>query len=218
MSARPAKEKTRVGIIESDEDYRRFLATAVEDTEGLAVAFVASAGKKALLSFAHLQPDVFLVSRLLPDMAGADVICRARELWPKAASLLIVPDHHLDPPQCLELLESGARGYLSKSCGAVKLIAAIRAVHAGQEVLCPRLTKTVIDYFRARGLAIGPLTKRERQVLGCSTRGLSQLEAASELGITRATVERHMHNLLRKLNAHCTSAGISSYLNPKLPW
>jgi DNA-binding NarL/FixJ family response regulator len=182
------------------------------------VGWLVGTGEAALRRFALGLPNVFLVSLFLPDVSGVEVIRRAREHWPEAAPILMLPKQELHPRQCIEVLEAGARGYFSKGSNAVELIEMIRAVLAGQPVLGPQLTKVVVDYFRARGSVISALTQRERQVLNCSMRDLSQQQAALELGISRATVERHVHNLLRKLNVRSSNGGIGSYLNPAPPW
>jgi DNA-binding CsgD family transcriptional regulator len=54
---------------------------------------------------------------------------------------------------------------------------------------------------RARRGARGPLSPREREVLGRIAAGDSNAEIAGRLGISLNTVERHVANLYRKIDA-----------------
>ena len=54
-----------------------------------------------------------------------------------------------------------------------------------------------------------PLTRRERQVLGCIARGLQNKEIAGELRISLATVRNHVHAILEKLEVHSKLEALS---------
>jgi DNA-binding NarL/FixJ family response regulator len=115
----------------------------------------------------------------------------------------------------IEALEAGASAYLPKPCGAEELVRTIRTVHQGGAVVASPVAKAILDYFRARGSVFRLLTERERQVLTCLTRGLSQKAIASELGIDKGTVRTHVRNILGKLDVHSSAEAIAFYLNPK---
>ena len=54
-----------------------------------------------------------------------------------------------------------------------------------------------------------PLTRREREVLGCIARGLQNKEIAAELKISLATVRNHVHAILEKLEVHSKLEALS---------
>jgi DNA-binding NarL/FixJ family response regulator len=205
----------KVGIVESDEAPRQYLTAVIGGTQGLATLWSRSNGKQALGSMQARCPDVVLVSLFLHDMTGIDFILQARRLQPRVSYLLLLPDDQ--PNLFVEALEAGACAYLPKLCGADELVRAIWTVHQGGAVVSSFVAKAVVDYFRARGSVIHKLTEREREVLTCLSRGLSQASIAIDLGIDPATVRTHVRNMLSKLDAHSTAEAIALYLNPVIP-
>jgi DNA-binding NarL/FixJ family response regulator len=103
-----------------------------------------------------------------------------------------------------EALKAGASGYVLKTAANRDLVEACRASMRGEPFLYPRaLTALIRDYLdRARrGEAVpeDPLTPRELQVVKLIAEGYTSDEIASELCISRKTVDRHRANTLDKL-------------------
>ena len=216
MAARLAPKAIPVGIVQSDDNRRRFLEILIQATPGLAVAAVCDSGG-GLSCFPRRPPEVCLASLFLEDMTGIDFLSRARKLWPSMDFIVLLPAQAIHTNQAFEILESGAKGYLPSLCSPPEVIDAIWTVHAGAAVLPKSFANIVTTYFRARGSVISRLTHREREVLRCLSRGQSRIQVARELAIGLATVERHIHNLLLRLEVHSCAEGVSRYLNPPLP-
>ena len=204
-----------MGVVESDDTSRRFMAAVVGGTPGLTNPWTCASGKEALGFLRRRPPEVVVVSLFLKDMTGTEFIVQARTLCPEGLFLLVLPDSQ--PNLLFEALESGASGYLVKPCGPDELIKAIWTVCNGGAVVSGPVAKTVVDYFRARGSVLRLLTERERQVLKCLSSGLPLDGIAAELGIDRETVRSHVRNVLSKLQAHSAVEATALYLNPKLP-
>jgi DNA-binding NarL/FixJ family response regulator len=204
-----------VGVIDSEDQSRQFISAVLGGTPGLRVSCTCSTGRDALWSFAQNRPNLFLVSLFLKDMTGIDLIQRTRGLWPTMSPILLVPENHRR--LTVEALEAGASAYLPKPCGAEELVRTVRTVQEGGAVVSSNVAKVIMDYFRARGSVGRLLTDRERQILTCLSRGLSQQAIATELGIDKATVRTHVRNIFGKLNVHSSAEAIAFYLNPKAP-
>jgi DNA-binding NarL/FixJ family response regulator len=103
-------------------------------------------------------------------------------------------------------LNAGASGFLLKRTRPEELLVAIQTVAAGDSLLSPSVTRTVIDRMarqpphdiRATRL-LDDLTPREREVFGLLARGLSNSEIATELVIEETTAKTHVKRILMKL-------------------
>jgi DNA-binding NarL/FixJ family response regulator len=104
----------------------------------------------------------------------------------------------------IEVLRSGAMGYVLKESGHVDLMAAIREVQAGRRYLSAPLSERAIDAYvsgaqQTSGNAYDSLTTREREVLQLAAQGHTAAEIAQRLIISPRTVETHRANLMQKL-------------------
>ena len=105
----------------------------------------------------------------------------------------------------IEVIRSGARGYITKATTGDDLIDAVRRVASGDAVFSPRLAGFVLDAFSTELEAptIDPeldrLTNREQEVMRLLARGYAYKEIARRLTISIKTVESHASAVLRKL-------------------
>ena len=103
-------------------------------------------------------------------------------------------------------LAAGASGFLLKRARPEELIAAVHAVAAGDFLLAPSVTRTVVERLSAQPAPdpqaharIEQLTPREREVLLALGRGQSNAEIAAGLFIEETTVRTHVRRILAKL-------------------
>jgi DNA-binding NarL/FixJ family response regulator len=106
-------------------------------------------------------------------------------------------------------LRAGASGFLLKRARPEDLIAGVHAVAAGDSLLSPSVTRTVIDRLartapdgaraEADPAALADLTPREREVLELLARGMSNAEIAAALVVEESTAKTHVKRVLTKL-------------------
>jgi DNA-binding NarL/FixJ family response regulator len=107
----------------------------------------------------------------------------------------------------VEALKAGTRGILQKSATVEHLFKAIRVVHRGEVWATSRVIAQTMAELSARaasppsGKAVlnERLSRREQEIVEAVVEGLSNLEAASRLGITEATVKAHLTHIFQKL-------------------
>jgi DNA-binding NarL/FixJ family response regulator len=104
-----------------------------------------------------------------------------------------------------EALHAGASGFLLKDAPPEALVAAVRAVAAGDALLAPAVTRRLVeDFARRRPAPVPPpglaeLTERELEVFRLVARGLSNVEIADRLHVGESTVKTHVGHVLSKL-------------------
>jgi DNA-binding NarL/FixJ family response regulator len=111
----------------------------------------------------------------------------------------------------LRAIDIGARGYLPVTISDRALVDAIRGIGAGEvafsrAALGAWLRKRSEDPANA---AAAKLTRRQRQILALVARGASDKEIGGVLGISTATAQKHVTNLLRRLGAPNRAAAVA---------
>ena len=172
----------------------------------------ASNGQEALRQAKLTLPDVVLMDISMPHMNGLDALVHLRKQVPNAKVLILTM--HDSREYIAQVVRSGARGYLLKDSAPAELVAAIKAVHAGEVFFSPSVSKALIeemaDGSKRSADAPAALTGREREVLSLIAEGLLNKQIADRLGIGVRTIETHRERIMRKLEIH-TVAGLTKY-------
>ncbi len=195
----------RVVLVDDQELVRTGLAMVVDSQADLRVVGQAADGAQALDVVAATAPDVVLMDVRMPRMDGVEATRRLLQRHPNGPRVVVVTTFDLDE-HAFAALKAGASGFLLKDASAEDVLAAIRAVHAGDAVLAPSTTKRLIAHVAADlpGARVGPdplerLTQREREVLLEVASGASNAEIARRMYLSEATVKTHVGRLLNKL-------------------
>ena len=171
----------------------------VEAQSDMQVVSLAIDGREAVRQARELQPDVVLMDLSMPELNGADATRAILERDPKCR--VIVLSMYAEREYVRRALKAGATGYVVKRSAAKELVDAIRAVHAGQRYLSPRVADVVIDDYAADGKAdlLEKLSTREREVLQLLAEGRTGSEIAQRLTLSQKTVETYRARLVEKL-------------------
>ena len=162
------------------------------------------------------RPDVVVVEATqAPSAVLRDLVRPIREAFDAAAVLLLV-DEVIDDAFLIAGLEAGAAGIVDASAGMGEVVEAVRAAAGGERLVdSTRLATAVEAAARARESErkrvelLGLLSDREREVMGCLTRGKRNSEIAQELSISPRTVENHVHHILHKLEVGSRLAAVA---------
>jgi DNA-binding NarL/FixJ family response regulator len=156
-------------------------------------------GREAVQLARDAQPDVVLMDLSMPELNGADATRAILERDPKCR--VIVLSMYAQREYVRRALKAGAAGYVVKRSAAKEVVEAIRAVHAGQRYLSPRVADVVLEDYTddKQDDPLARLSAREREVLQLLAEGRTGAQIAERLSLSQKTVETYRARLVEKL-------------------
>jgi DNA-binding NarL/FixJ family response regulator len=196
---------TRVLIADDDALMRAGLVELLGADPQILIIGQAATGRQAVEQTRRLAPDVVLMDVRMPDLDGIGATRALARAAPQVRVLILTTFEQDD--YVFGALRAGASGFLLKRARPEELIAAVRTIAAGEALLSPSVTRRVIDRIAqqptpelANQAKLDGLTLREREVLACIARGLSNREIAAALAVEESTVRTHVKRILMKLD------------------
>lgn len=187
----------RVAIADDHRLLLEGLREALGSLPDIDVVGVASDGTGIEALVRDSSPDVLLVDIDMPEMDGLTALSGLEDPPPALVVTMHTDDEHRE-----RAAAAGARGFLSKATPLPVLAAAIRATHAGEDLMDQTTMETVLDAHREAVLEKGAasLTARERELLALLASGASSTdELAEQLFISQKTVKNHLASIYHKL-------------------
>jgi DNA-binding NarL/FixJ family response regulator len=198
------RKNIRIVLADDHAVVRRGFALILSAQPDIEIVGEASNGREAVEVATTLHPDVVVMDVAMPELNGVEATRRLVEASPHTRVLAL--SMHKDSVYVREILRAGARGYLLKDAIDSDLVAAVRAVAAGEGYLSPAVSEAVLsDYRRHVTDPIDLLTSREREVLQSIAEGKTNKEIAVTLNLSVYTVDAHRGRVMEKLNVHTTT-------------
>jgi DNA-binding NarL/FixJ family response regulator len=191
-------------LVDDDDLMRAGLKAVLSSDVTVEVVGEAANGRAAVERARVLNPDLVLMDVRMPDLDG---IAATRDVLAAAPDVkVVILTTFEEDDYIFGALNAGASGFLLKRTSPEDLLAAIHTVIAGDSLLSPSVTRTVIDRLSRQptpdigsSRRLDELTPREREVLALIARGLSNKEIAATLVIEESTVKTHVKRILMKL-------------------
>jgi DNA-binding NarL/FixJ family response regulator len=201
--------KLRIVIADDHELVRRGLRSILEGEAGWEVVAEASNGREAVRKVEELRPDVVVIDLSMPELNGLTATRQILQSNPKTEIVLLTM--HDAEQTIIEVLQTGARGYVLKSDAGRDLVTAVRTVSNHTPYFTPHVADFVLKgYLNGQGPAQSnshrvQLTSREREIVQLLAEGKTSKEVATSLFISTKTAEAHRVNINRKLGLHSVS-------------
>jgi DNA-binding NarL/FixJ family response regulator len=196
----------RVVLADDQTVVRAGFRALLDLTDDLVVVAEAADGTQAVDAVRLTRPDVVLMDIRMPGVDGIEATRRiAADRTLDAVRVVMLTTYQVDA-YVFEALRHGAAGFLLKDIEPDGLRAAIRTVAAGQSLLAPAVTRSVVEEFArlkapeaAGGERLAVLTDREREVMALVAAGLSNEEIGRQLIMSPLTAKTHVSRAMTKL-------------------
>lgn len=206
METNAMTEMIRVLLVDDQDLIRVGFRLVLEAENDIEVVGEAGDGAAAIAAVERLNPDVVLMDVRMPGTDGIAATAAIARDAPESR-VLVLTTFDLDE-YAFGAMDAGASGFLLKDAQRHELISAVRAVHRGDAVLSPRVTRRFLEHLgpqRRRAPestdATASLTDRERDVFIAIGEGLTNAEIAEKLFLSESTVKTHVGRVLMKLEA-----------------
>ncbi|MGW0520468.1 response regulator [Crossiella sp. NPDC003009] len=197
----------RVVLADDQTLVRRAFALLVGSAPDMTVVGEAATGAEAVRAARENRADVVVMDIRMPELDGVEATRLIAGDEDLAGVRVLVLTTYDTGDNVVAALRAGASGFLVKDTQPAALLEAIRTVAAGESLLSPGPTATLIARFRETPEAIvrqgelSALTARETEVLTLVAQGLTNHEIAARLVLSPLTVKTYLSRLLTKLDA-----------------
>lgn len=140
--------------------------------------------------------DLVLMDLNMPGVSGMSAFEKMKALQPEGRIAIVSGQTRLNDMRAG--LKAGAVGFLPKTMSSQVFLSALRLMLAGGRYIPDALLAAEEDVSEEKQES---LTPREKEVLEALMGGRSNLEIASLLQLSEATVKMHMQHIFQKLGA-----------------
>ena len=188
------KAKTRILVADDHAIVRIGLASLLGMQDGFEVVGDAEDGAAAVAKALELKPDVVIMDLMMPKKDGASATAEIHAALPATKILILTTFGTSDG--IANALNAGATGALMKNSPNAKLVEFIRAIASGKRAVSEEVERLMEEDPPAKAL-----TPRQMEILEGMTRGLTNQDIATELGIREDRVKGHINTIFEKLGA-----------------
>jgi DNA-binding NarL/FixJ family response regulator len=203
----PGTSKKKIFIVDDHPVFREGLGKVLAQEHDLSICGEAGTAAEASEKIGRLTPDLVLTDIGLPGKSGLDLIQDLRATDPSLPVLVI--SMHEESLYAERALRAGARGYVMKHEGPLKMIDAIRKVLDGKVSVSEKIAADILDALSRPGgqdgpALVGKLSNREFEILRLIGQGKDTGEIATALHLSTKTVDTHRGHIKVKLGFKTT--------------
>jgi two-component system, NarL family, invasion response regulator UvrY len=197
----PVKKNIKVLIVDDHELVRFGFKSLLSSQDGIEVVDTLDSGEKAVnwCRDNNGDVDVILMDVNMPGIGGIEATHRISKSWPDIGIIIITV--HDSGPLPKQLLNGGARGYLTKGNNVEEMIAAIQDVQQGKHYIAKDIAQQLaLSVLPGEKNPLDGLSMRETQVLMMIAQGTKTQEISHILNLSPKTISTYRVRLFEKLN------------------
>ena len=191
----------RILLVDDHDLFRAGVSSILRDQDGMVVVGEYADGEQAIKAVRDEAPDLILMDVNMPGIGGIEATRKILKIAPQVRIIAVTVLS--DDPFPNQLLDAGARGYISKGSGSEEMLEAIKMVMRGHYYISGDVAqKLTLASFRKKGESspLGTLSAREMQVMLMIIRGQSTQEISDALFLSPKTISTYRHRLFEKLD------------------
>lgn len=199
-------ESINLAIADDHKIFREGLKAVLEDQPDFRISIEAGNGKELIDLLPARKTDVVLMDIKMPLMDGMQATAHIHEHFPEVKVLALSMYH--EDKYIVDMMKSGASGYLLKNAEPREIIEAVTTVHAREFYFNERLSVTLVKQLLGKSADLpGPdrdhidLNDRETEILSLICREYTNMEIAEKLFLSVRTVEGYRTRLFEKIGS-----------------
>jgi DNA-binding NarL/FixJ family response regulator len=196
------KPPLRVMLVDDHEIVRDGIRAMLGAEDDIIVTSEAGTVQEAIDEAVRTSPDVVVMDVRLADGSGIEATREIRAKHPATRVLMLTS--FSDDQALFASIMAGASGYVLKQVRSNDLLRAIRAVGAGESLLDPLVTNSVLERLRKgkhlmKDERLARLSPQEERILALVADGKTNKEIGDELNLAEKTVKNYVSSILSKL-------------------
>ena len=187
----------KIVLVDDHKLFLEGLESILKDDVGITIIGKATNGLELLNIMEVHQPNLVLTDIRMPIMDGIAITKLFTKKYPNTKIVALSMFDQED--DVMEMLDAGAKGYIIKNAEKDELLSAIHAVARGERYFSKKFQGIYEKWMAKEQHSDVKLTRRERQILRLLARGRTSQQMATELNLSRFTIDTHRKNIHKKL-------------------
>lgn len=202
-------KKIHIAIAEDHDLVREGYISLLNRDEAITVLFDAANGKELMDKLKLKQPDIILLDIEMPVMSGVEALDLIAKDYPSIKCVII--SSYFSKPFVAKYISKGAKAYLPKHCGVVKLLQTIHQVYEkgecfDEEVLLMLSDEAPDFVLKHRQNTAAQFTSTELTIITKICEGKLSKEIANDMNLSVRTIEWYRSKILKNIGGNSVQA------------
>ncbi len=209
--------KYKVMLVDDHKLFRKGLRMLIDTLNRFEVAAEASNGVEFLNLLDQSIPDVVMLDIAMPEMDGIEAARQALLKYPDLKIITLSMFGEQD--YYFKMVDAGVKGFLLKNSDFTEVRMALETVLEGGNYFSRELLMNLVNSLKNSPEDMAPdspLSDREKEIILLICKGMSTLEIADSLCLSKRTVDSHRANILLKTGCRNTASLVVYAIKEKL--